>query len=103
MISELKKPSISASSTLYSSKWIWFGIPAFLLIGLAGILIYNYHAAFSVEKLVAGINQDFFIYLTIGIFAQLVDGTLGMGYGATSTSFLLSVGVHPPSVARAYT
>ena len=98
MVSELKKTSMTASNALYSSKWIWFGIPTFLLIGLASILIYNYHAAFSVEKLLAGINQDFFIYLIIGVFAQLVDGTLGMGYGATSTSFLMSVGV-PPAVS----
>jgi uncharacterized protein len=95
-------PQISAfnasKSNVYSSKWLWFGIPVALLVGLASILIYNYHAAFSVEKLVAGINQDFFIYLIIGVFAQLVDGTLGMGYGATSTSFLISVGV-PPAIS----
>lgn len=85
-------------NNIYSSKLLWIGIPAFLLIGLASILIYNYHALFSVDKLVAGLNQDFFIYLLIGVFAQLVDGTLGMGYGATSTSFLLSVGV-PPAIS----
>lgn len=85
-------------NSIYSSKLLWIGIPAFLLIGLASILIYNYHALFSVDKLVAGLNQDFFIYLLIGVFAQLVDGTLGMGYGATSTSFLLSVGV-PPAIS----
>ena len=85
----------SNKSNIYSSKWLWFGIPITLLLGLASILIYNYHTLFSVEKLVAGINQDFFIYLAIGIMAQLVDGTLGMGYGATSTSFLMSVGVSP--------
>ncbi|MCU0469551.1 MAG: sulfite exporter TauE/SafE family protein [Arcicella sp.] len=90
-ISAIKSPT-------FSSKWLWFGIPITLLIGLAAILIYNYHALFSVEKLIAGINQDFFIYLLIGVFAQLVDGTLGMGYGATSTSFLLSVGV-PPAIS----
>jgi uncharacterized protein len=97
MITELKKPrmSMTSSNSTYSSKWIWFGVPAFLLIGLASTLIYNYHAVFSIEKLIAGINQDFFIYLIIGVMAQLVDGTLGMGYGATSTSLLLSVGVHP--------
>ena len=95
-------PQISAVSasraSIYSSKWFWFGIPIFLLVGLVSILIYNYHAAFSMEKLVAGINQDFFIYLVIGVMAQLVDGTLGMGYGATSTSFLISVGV-PPAIS----
>ena len=66
------QPIISSSNknTIYSSKWLWFGIPIALLVGLASILIYNYHALFSVEKLVAGINQDFFIYLTIGIMAN---------------------------------
>ncbi|MES2518806.1 MAG: sulfite exporter TauE/SafE family protein [Bacteroidota bacterium] len=88
----------SNKSNVYSSKLLWIGIPATLLIGLGAILIYNYHASFSVEKLVAGLNQDFFVYLLIGIFAQLVDGTLGMGYGATSTSFLLSFGV-PPAIS----
>jgi uncharacterized protein len=95
-------PQISAfnatKSNVYSSKWFWLGIPITLLVGLASILIYNYHALFSVEKLVAGINQDFFIYLAIGVMAQLVDGTLGMGYGATSTSFLISFGV-PPAIS----
>lgn len=90
-ISTIKSPT-------FSSKWLWLGIPATLLVGLATVLIYNYYALFSVEKLIAGINQDFFIYLLIGVFAQLVDGTLGMGYGATSTSFLLSVGV-PPAIS----
>ncbi|PWK28866.1 hypothetical protein LV89_00419 [Arcicella aurantiaca] len=94
------QPSITnvSKNNIYSSKLLWIGIPAFLLVGLASILIYNYHALFSVDKLVAGLNQDFFIYLLIGVFAQLVDGTLGMGYGATSTSFLLSVGV-PPAIS----
>lgn len=94
------QPSVTnvTKNNIYSSKLLWIGIPAFLLVGLASILIYNYHTLFSVDKLVAGLNQDFFIYLLIGVFAQLVDGTLGMGYGATSTSFLLSVGV-PPAIS----
>jgi uncharacterized protein len=101
MIAESPSQVIVTSSikkNVYSSKWLWIGIPAVLLVGLACILTYNYHALFSVEKLVAGINQDFFIYLVIGVMAQLVDGTLGMGYGATSTSFLMSVGV-PPAIS----
>lgn len=35
------------------------------------------------------------IFITValfGLFAQLVDGSLGMGYGVTSTSLLLSIG-----------
>ena len=40
--------------------------------------------------------------LTIGIvgfFAQLVDGSLGMGYGATSASLLLATGLTPAAAS----
>ena len=36
----------------------------------------------------------------VGLFAQLIDGALGMSYGVTSTSLLLTVGV-APAVASA--
>ncbi len=82
-------------------KNLWYIIPIVLLIGLLLILLFNYQESFSVTKIVNGIDGDFAIYLLIGIFAQLVDGTLGMGYGATSTSFLLSFGVNPATSSMA--
>jgi uncharacterized membrane protein YfcA len=74
---------------------LWIGIPVVLLIGLLSILIYNHHAEFSWNGLIEGFNEEFLVFFAIGVFAQLVDGTLGMGYGATSTSFLLAYGVPP--------
>ncbi len=82
-------------SDLESSKFLWYGVPIGLLSFLLLTIIYKYHASFSLENTINGLDYNFFTYLSIGIFAQLVDGTLGMGYGATSTSFLLSVGVSP--------
>ncbi|MBC7450846.1 MAG: sulfite exporter TauE/SafE family protein [Cytophagales bacterium] len=38
-------------------------------------------------------NKDLIGYLLVGLFAQMVDGALGMAYGATATSFLVSIGV----------
>jgi uncharacterized membrane protein YfcA len=43
---------------------------------------------------------EFAIYVVVGIVAQMIDGVLGMGYGVTATSFLLTVGV-TPAVASA--
>ncbi|MDR7038052.1 putative membrane protein YfcA [Methylobacterium sp. BE186] len=45
-------------------------------------------------------GRDFWIAVAVGLFAQVVDGALGMAYGVTSTSFLLSTGV-PPAAASA--
>ncbi len=39
----------------------------------------------------------------VGLFAQLIDGALGMSYGVTSTTLLLSVGWPRPSRRRAST
>ncbi len=39
--------------------------------------------------------EPLIIYILIGFFAQLVDGSLGMGYKVSSTTFLISTGVSP--------
>ncbi len=40
-------------------------------------------------------NTQFLIYFSVGFVAQLIDGTLGMAYGVSSTSFLISSGISP--------
>ncbi len=47
-------------------------------------------------------GNAFWIALAIGIAAQAVDGALGMGYGVTASTFLLSTGASP-AVASAST
>lgn len=42
----------------------------------------------------------FLIFIGVGFLAQMIDGALGMAYGVSSNTFLLSVGV-PPAVASA--
>lgn len=46
--------------------------------------------------------SDFLLFLAVGFLAQLVDGSLGMAYGVTATSVMLSLGV-PPAQASAAT
>ncbi|MBT2143603.1 MULTISPECIES: sulfite exporter TauE/SafE family protein [unclassified Rhodanobacter] len=43
---------------------------------------------------------QFFIFVGVGLLAQLVDGALGMAYGLVSNSILLALGL-PPAVASA--
>jgi len=39
------------------------------------------------------------IYVLVGFVAQIIDGALGMAYGVSSTSFLLSIGVSPAAAS----
>lgn len=49
---------------------------------------------------VPGLDSEFFLFVLAGFVAQLIDGALGMAYGVTASTFLLSFGV-PPAAASA--
>lgn len=95
MENELKLNNTTVKSNALSKENLWVVIPVLLLLGLVATLIYNHHAEFSWDGLVQGFDENLLAFFLIGVFAQLVDGALGMGYGATSTSFLLAYGVPP--------
>ena len=40
------------------------------------------------------------LYILVGFVAQMIDGALGMAYGVSSNTFLLSLGI-PPAAASA--
>ncbi|MBS1598694.1 MAG: TSUP family transporter [Bacteroidetes bacterium] len=44
-------------------------------------------------------TTSFLMMLICGFIAQMVDGSLGMGYGTISTTFLLAIGVNPAIVS----
>ena len=45
-------------------------------------------------------DLSIFTFIVVGFVAQLIDGALGMAYGVSSNTFLLSIGV-PPAAASA--
>jgi siroheme synthase-like protein len=45
------------------------------------------------------LEPNFPVMLLAGFLAQLVDGALGMGYGVTSATILLSAGVNPAAIS----
>ena len=90
--------SVGVAQNSSFAKRLWIFVPVFLIVLLLTVLIYNHYADFTWSNFVAGFNKEFLVFFAIGVFAQLVDGTLGMGYGATSTSFLLAYGI-PPAVS----
>jgi hypothetical protein len=45
------------------------------------------------------LNENFFYYVLGGFVAQMIDGALGMAYGVTAATFLLTLGVPPSAVS----
>jgi len=85
---------------LQSSRLIWYLIPITLLLGILLTLLFETDTTISASGILNALNSDFLFYAGVGLAAQLVDGTLGMAYGITSTSSLLALGV-PPAVSSA--
>lgn len=54
----------------------------------------------SLGKLPASIDGRLFLLMLLcGFSAQMADGSLGMGYGTISTTFLLAIGINPAIVS----
>ncbi len=45
------------------------------------------------------LENTFYWMILAGFLAQLVDGALGMGYGVTCTTFMLSLGINLPAIS----
>lgn len=81
-------------------KWCVFAF-LFMIIGHTLLSYIPYH------KIVEGVRtipeyidtRAFFIMMLTGFLAQMTDGSLGMGYGTISTTFLLAYGVPPAIVS----
>lgn len=79
-----------------------YSIVAFtLLIILFFLLPYVDFPSFNyiVDSVKEGVRHKFALFMLAGFLAQMVDGAVGMGYGVTSTSLLMSMGVPPASIS----
>ena len=70
-----------------------------LKILLISIVVVKYLPEASKEDLL--FDQTFFWFLLAGFLAQIVDGALGMAYGVTSNTVLLSFGLSPKLASAA--
>ncbi|MCE6989445.1 sulfite exporter TauE/SafE family protein [Dyadobacter sp. CY323] len=77
------------------SSYLWLVIPVFAVVLLVVALFITGTISITGEQVTSFVSSDFALYLLVGLAAQLVDGALGMAYGVTSNSFLLTLGVSP--------
>jgi siroheme synthase, N-terminal domain len=79
-----------------------FSLVAFALM-LIGHFIFSYlpfrQIADDTVRWYKGLDPNFHWMFLAGFLAQLVDGALGMGYGVTSATILLSAGVSPAAMS----
>ncbi|WP_159467109.1 sulfite exporter TauE/SafE family protein [Dyadobacter sp. 3J3] len=91
------------TATLRKRSRTEIGMNLFAAIALmiVGHLIFTYitYDRLSILWDELELNESFFYYILGGFIAQMIDGALGMAYGVTSATFLLTLGVPPSAVS----
>lgn len=84
---------------LFSFRKLFLTIGSILGVMLAGHLVFSLIPLSTIwsssADLIASLNQDFLYFMLGGFIAQMIDGALGMAYGVSATTFLLSFGISP--------
>lgn len=103
---ELAIPKEITSTTKRIVVAVVYSIAVIILM-LFGHLVLSYVPAETFadigNAISSRLSSDFALYVLGGFIAQMVDGALGMAYGVTVTTFLLSLGIPTitPAVASA--
>ncbi len=81
-------------------KWCVFAF-LFMILGHTLLSYIPYHRIVETVRTIPQYidTRSFLIMLLTGFLAQMTDGSLGMGYGTISTTFLLANGVPPAIVS----
>lgn len=95
-----RKEERAASGEKHWRKIATYSLFAFLFM-IIGHLLLSYMPLKEWGEAIRGVKIDnqFYYLIATGFLAQLVDGALGMGYGVTCTTVLLSMGVNLPAIS----
>lgn len=76
------------------------GIILLLKFSLIGYLLYKIFHTTPNPLLTFSIDREFVLLVLAGFTAQIIDGALGMAYGVSCSTLLLTIGV-PPAIVSA--
>lgn len=96
------KPDKNSFSELHWKRIASYSILAFFFMILGHVLLSYlplHELQLTVTDAVKSLDKTFLLMVIAGFTAQLIDGALGMGYGVTCTTFLLSLGINLPAIS----
>lgn len=97
--------SLVEKNELPSNRWLTLirNISLAFMFMVIGYFFFTFVPLKDMKEVAFGwygkLDPNFFWILLAGFLAQMVDGALGMGYGVTSSSILLSTGINPAAIS----
>ncbi|HLF47699.1 MAG TPA: TSUP family transporter [Chitinophagaceae bacterium] len=104
-LNRLTKILVNKENSGNGNRWRKIATYSLIAFGLMliGHFIFSYipfqSMADETLKWYQTLDKNFHWMLLAGFLAQLVDGSLGMGYGVTSATVLLSTGINPATIS----
>lgn len=102
----VSKQTIMDKSKVQTKKWskvVLYCILAFVVIMVSHGLLSMIEFGSVLHEFKEGISaidlSTFLVMLLTGFIAQMIDGSMGLGYGTISTTILLAIGVPPAIVS----
>ncbi|WP_245970247.1 sulfite exporter TauE/SafE family protein [Pseudochryseolinea flava] len=98
-VAPVEEAEVSSESSQWKLLYTIAIVVAVLSLVFLGTFYYENIVTISNDAF-GDLSSDFYFFLLAGFVAQMIDGALGMAYGVSATTFLLTVGV-PLSAASA--
>ena len=73
-------------------NWRYVYITLIVAVSLftLGVILYSYNVFELAGSWASQLSDDFYLFMIAGFIAQMIDGALGMAYGVSASTFLLS-------------
>lgn len=95
---EVISTDVVAAGLKWTNKYL-IGLGIIIIIGLVAYLLFSY---VRLDDIIKTLNKDhhlFYWMLLVGFLAEIVAGSMGMGYGVICTTILLILNVAPPIIS----
>jgi len=95
---EVISTDVVAAGLKWTNKYL-IGLGIIIVIGIVGYLLFAYVQLDAVFKTLNKDHHLFYWMLLVGFLAEIVAGSMGMGYGVICTTILLILNVSPPIIS----
>ncbi|MDF7819889.1 sulfite exporter TauE/SafE family protein [Runella sp. MFBS21] len=90
---------IQSSNRIYLGDRVLFGVFVIIILITIGLVVWNFFGQ-DIQPVVSSFfTTETLLFIGVGFLAQTIDGALGMAYGISCSSLLLSLGVSPAAAS----
>ena len=97
---QLEQSQIPVEEQPFRWKWRYIFTAIFGVFLIIFLSFYFSGYGEAIDQWIGELGTDFLIFILVGFIAQMIDGALGMAYGVSCSTLLLSFGI-PPAASSA--